>query len=902
VRRIVTLSVVLAALSFLASCNDRKPGVSATAPDASWHSLQGETLLAKANCLACHAASDAARERIRSVAAPKLLDSIGSRMTPEAMRVFLANPYAVKADSRMPDVLHGIPSAEKTEVIEDLVHFLASQRDLSAPSAAYVDVLPEDIKRGETLFRTIGCAVCHTSDDRARLAASTWHTSLAAFLRDPLASYPGGLMPDFHLREEDSSAIAAYLLQSQATDANGAATPSRVPGLHVEYFERPMSGDGIPEGDHDATRVFVAPTITIDVPRRNDDFALHFTGEIEIPTTGAYTFYLGSDDGSALSIDGKVVIDNGGPHGFFFKETTLNLDAGWHGFKLRYWEISVDNELRLEWKGLSIERGPVPAEQSGHAAVRLTPRTSTFTTDRARVERGAERFRSLGCANCHATASPGAKPLGQLASTGGCLGATPATASPGYQFTESERAALGDVVIHAASLDHALAPPLFVAHTMTRLGCVECHPRGDQGPPNERLTVFTADGSAELGDQGRLPPRLDGVGDKLLPDALEAQLLNGTKVRPYMRTRMPSFGVDATRGLAAALVAADRNPKHDVAVAFTAESAATGRILAGSGGATCTTCHTVNGRASLGVPAIDLGTMHERLRPGWFLAFVENPSSFSPGTRMTRFWMPNERIFPEYFQGDPYKQREALWNYLSLRDAMPPPAGLLSTQGQYELVPGAEPIVFGTFMRGVSPRTICVGYADLVHVAFDAEHGRLAKAWRGPFMDAKGTWDGRAGQLEQPLAKDSVDLAPGDAFVVLASRDAPWPEPSGHYRGMIRDAQRRPAFVVDLGEAVVRERPTPVLKAGGAWLRRTVEASAAEDRTDVYMRAAVGRSIKPVPGGFLVDGSVHVVTDAAGAFVRSAGDLNELLVPIDFKYVEGSDPRYRAVFAVDMDW
>ena len=129
---------------------------------------------------------------------------------------------------------------------------------------------------------------------------------------------------------------------------------------------------------------------------------------------------------------------------------------------------------------------------------------------------------------------------------------------------------------------------------------------------------------------------------------------------------------------------------------------------------------------SLGVPAVDLAVMRDRLRPGWFLAFIEHPESFSPGTRMTRFWMPGLPIFPAILGGDPVRQREAVWNYLSMGTSMTPPAGLRMSDSDWELTPVLEPMLFATFMRGVSPRTLCVGYTDLVHVAYDAEHARLA--------------------------------------------------------------------------------------------------------------------------------------------------------------------------------
>ena len=45
-----------------------------------------------------------------------------------------------------------------------------------------------------------------------------------------------------------------------------------------------------------------------------------------------------------------------------------------------------------------------------------------------------------------------------------------------------------------------------------------------------------------LGNPGRIPPTLDGVGAKLRPEWLRKVLFDGAAVRPYMHTRMPQFG------------------------------------------------------------------------------------------------------------------------------------------------------------------------------------------------------------------------------------------------------------------------------------------------------------------------------------------------------------------------
>ena len=55
---------------------------------------------------------------------------------------------------------------------------------------------------------------------------------------------------------------------------------------------------------------------------------------------------------------------------------------------------------------------------------------------------------------------------------------------------------------------------------MTALNCYACHRRDETGGViRERDPFFTAN-SPDLGDEGRIPPLLTGVGDKLRPEAL----------------------------------------------------------------------------------------------------------------------------------------------------------------------------------------------------------------------------------------------------------------------------------------------------------------------------------------------------------------------------------------------
>ena len=96
------------------------------------------------------------------------------------------------------------------------------------------------------------------------------------------------------------------------------------------------------------------PNLTLDVSDREDTYALLFTGELEITTPGQYTFFLSSDDGSKLSINGDVIIDNDGCHGLkelSNEETPLTLSAGKHSIRVEFFEKYGAQKLFLKYQG-----------------------------------------------------------------------------------------------------------------------------------------------------------------------------------------------------------------------------------------------------------------------------------------------------------------------------------------------------------------------------------------------------------------------------------------------------------------------------------------------------------------------------------------------------------------------
>jgi hypothetical protein len=97
-----------------------------------------------------------------------------------------------------------------------------------------------------------------------------------------------------------------------------------------------------------------------------DNFGLQFVGYVEVPTNGVYTFFLESDDGSVLYVDGVEVIDNDGEHGARMRSINLALEAGYHALRVDYFESIGTHVLALEWAGPDIDRQVVPAGRLFH--------------------------------------------------------------------------------------------------------------------------------------------------------------------------------------------------------------------------------------------------------------------------------------------------------------------------------------------------------------------------------------------------------------------------------------------------------------------------------------------------------------------------------------------------------
>ena len=90
---------------------------------------------------------------------------------------------------------------------------------------------------------------------------------------------------------------------------------------------------------------------------RNEAFGFVFDGTLVVPESGKYTFYLDSDDGSRLTVDGKAIIIYDGIHDLGnVQQKSVELPKGRLPIRLEYFQNVSGYGLYVAWSGPGFER------------------------------------------------------------------------------------------------------------------------------------------------------------------------------------------------------------------------------------------------------------------------------------------------------------------------------------------------------------------------------------------------------------------------------------------------------------------------------------------------------------------------------------------------------------------
>lgn len=134
-------------------------------------------------------------------------------------------------------------------------------------------------------------------------------------------------------------------------------------GLNYAYYEdfKESTTDAMGKAGK-LVKSGVMDTFTIKDAFGKDSFAYDFKAYLKISDTYTYNFYLTSDDGAVLYIDGIKLIDNDGSHSASSKNGNIILEKGFHEINLRYFDDCEGERLDLLMSGPDFYGKPVPAE------------------------------------------------------------------------------------------------------------------------------------------------------------------------------------------------------------------------------------------------------------------------------------------------------------------------------------------------------------------------------------------------------------------------------------------------------------------------------------------------------------------------------------------------------------
>lgn len=619
---------------------------------------------------------------------------------------------------------------------------------------------------GRILFNELGCANCHTpkTDLPQRkgpnLDGLLQHSDpdyIAAFLKDPTGTKPGTSMPQVQLREKEVEAVLHYL-------ASLASDEKIKPAFQFVNAERGMAlyHEMGCVACHEPSPTFISPQTR---PRKD-----------------------GSDYPSLPLLNLRQRYDIDALSAFLYEP---------HDF----------------WKATRMPKFNLDREDGGDLAAHLLdfqngnakeyPPRPKFPVSESLAETGKVIVQARNCAACHDLGKqaqfhiPNRTPL-TIAYTNDLK----ARNHPVYNLSKNQRQSINLFIKQEPKQS---LPRIH----MDTLNCVACHEHeGSGGPDAARKIYFT--GNEDLGDSGLYPPPLTGIGKKLQQNWLKAVLDGENNIRPYLKTQMPQFG-ETTDKLIDLLYSEDTKPAEMEVPKTKLDS---GKYLLGTqGGLNCITCHDWGDRKSLGIRALDISTMADRLQFEWLHDYLINPNQYRPNTLMPSFWPKGVASNQQTLEGDTKAQISAIYAFAKHGEDFPEGFPDQSSN-EFEIQPTDRPVIQRTFMEGIGTHALLIGFPEGTHIALNMHSAQPALMWKGRFFDAYNTWFSRFPEFESPLGSDIVS----------------WPrfkrEPLAQYQGYRLDKDGVPEFRFTLNDGEVTERFTPqVLENGKVGMLRVVRYS-----------------------------------------------------------------------------
>ena len=156
-----------------------------------------------------------------------------------------------------------------------------------------------------------------------------------------------------------SEEVLRVIPASAFRPGSGATNDPSGGGLHAYRYENVRHASSVGQvdwADHDSMETvqniyWPITSGAFFTGGATDYFATRLIGKVDIPSTGTWTFGLGSDQSARILIDGVPIIDDTSGHSYQWNYGTTTLSAGLHDIEVLHWEGYSSAGLVTTWKG-----------------------------------------------------------------------------------------------------------------------------------------------------------------------------------------------------------------------------------------------------------------------------------------------------------------------------------------------------------------------------------------------------------------------------------------------------------------------------------------------------------------------------------------------------------------------
>jgi len=221
------------------------------------------------------------------------------------------------------------------------------------------------VKSGETLFgestevslanESAGAEIRYTLDgseptERSKIYSVPFTISHSCSLK--MRSFEKNKIPSVVISIDFNKAVLS----------EAASTQKVKQGLTYDYFERFF----VTTDDLDISKPLSSGTtaqFSIKIAPRDTYYGYRYTGYLKVPKDDIYNFFLISNDGSKLYIDGIELIENDANHGAVEEPGRVGLKAGLHKILVKYFQCGGGKALKVSWSGPEMENHEIKAEE-----------------------------------------------------------------------------------------------------------------------------------------------------------------------------------------------------------------------------------------------------------------------------------------------------------------------------------------------------------------------------------------------------------------------------------------------------------------------------------------------------------------------------------------------------------